>query len=729
MSLLPDPPGTGPATPACHVAAGEARGRWVAYLIGLAVGLAMLSLLLDGETVLGRGGLWRWPAADLAQALTGHLALQADRWRWPPLLAGNLAAPRGMSIALTDSNPLVSLLARPLAGLLGHPVNLLGAWLAACFLAQPVAAVFALRGFGTAPALRRGATGALAALAAAVLAATLPALLARHGHINLLGHAYLLLALGLALRLGRDLAWGAAARRRWVAAGAVLLAAILSHPTLFLLSAAVLAGPAAQALVTWRPDGPRQGGWRRGSWHQGGWRHAVALALATGVPVLLSRLLAGPLGGGDKGFGYFSMNLLSPVWPQRSGVFGAGLPVLDATGGQYEGFNYLGAGGLLLLAAAAVLGGRPLRAGLRRHRGLALVLLGLVLLALTPRVHAGPLLVLPLPLAPWDQVFAPMRSSGRAFWPVGYALLLGAVAVLARRLPWPGLAALLALALALQGWDTAPLRAEARAAFSGAGQSPPALVLPAGIARATVGPLCLEGPDAPEADALRLAALRGGAVLGGIRTARPPAWFNCESDASDLLETPLAPAELRILVPATPSPPRRDALGEGAECRRQGRYVLCARGLPLAGEPLPPGPPLPVLAAPAMGAALGPFLSAGWAVDPPGAVWSEGPRATLLLRLPPGAAGAVLRLRLSGIAREAGGARPVLLRLGQGDPVAHSLPDGVETVLDLPLGDQPGEVARVALDLFRPVDPARRGMAAPVRRAGLRLHAVSLHRP
>ena len=82
-------------------------------------------------------------------------------------------------------------------------------------------------------------------------------------------------------------------------------------------------------------------------------------------------VLSGPLGGGDKGFVFFSMNLLSPFWPQRSGVFGADLPILDGTGGEYQGYNWLGAGVMLLLLVAlgraAIRGRRPRPHGMARR--------------------------------------------------------------------------------------------------------------------------------------------------------------------------------------------------------------------------------------------------------------------------------------------------------------------------------------------------------------------------
>ena len=63
--------------------------------------------------------------------------------------------------------------------------------------------------------------------------------------------------------------------------------------------------------------------------------------------MVVYELVSGGSGGADIGWGHYSMNLLSPIWPAHSGLFGPNRPDMDATGGQYEGFNYLGAGGWL----------------------------------------------------------------------------------------------------------------------------------------------------------------------------------------------------------------------------------------------------------------------------------------------------------------------------------------------------------------------------------------------
>ena len=269
-----------------------------AYVLAALIGALAVAWLMPAATIAGDGGLWTAPTGDIAQNVTGHLALQSDGWRFPPLVAGNLMWPHGLSIAMTDSNPFMSLLGKLLADIRGAPGNLMGVWYAACWLLQPLAAVYAVRSFG--------ARRLESMLAAAVFAVCFPALLARTAHMNLCAHFILLLALGLAARM---VAAGDGRRARaWLLAGGLLTLAILSHPYLFVFSAALLAAPLLQVLLAGRRDRLRATGY---------------YLAACAVPVLAYGALSFSLGGAEKRFGHFSMNLLSPIWPQRSGVFGA----------------------------------------------------------------------------------------------------------------------------------------------------------------------------------------------------------------------------------------------------------------------------------------------------------------------------------------------------------------------------------------------------------------------
>lgn len=650
------------------------------YILALLVGAGAASLL--PLSMVAGGGWWLAPSGDVAQSLIGHLAFQMDAWRLPLLNIGTLMPPGGINTMLLDANPAMSLLAKMLPA---GPHNLLGGWLFACFLLQPVAAVYALRGMGE----RRVAP----ALVVAALAALWPALWFRPMHPNLCGHFIILLALGATLRLLRG-------QRGWRMAWAALLLGGFTHPYLLVMAAALLcAVPLAGIgkLVLARAGRvPLAGG-------EAPWRGLVAFGVALGSVVALMAL-AGffGAGAGDRGFGRFSMNLLSPVMPQHSGLFGGG--TLDATGGQYEGFNYLGAGVLVLLLLAWH---RPPRA----LWPLLAVLAGLTALALSSRIHVGPILILDLGLKPWEDIFGAVRASGRLFWPVGYAGLVVAVAVLANRLPPARFAALGLMAVALQWQDSGPLRARAQAMLA----TPTAAAAPPGFAQAVAGaslltilpaPACVTGADRDLAQTLTLVAVRAGVPVSSVAAGRVPPGFGCESAASDAMEAALRPGELRlVLEPAFLA--RMDARLLGpAGCLGEGP-ALCGAGLgtPLAASP-PPAMPPRGQALPAD--ALRPFQAHGWAGP-----WNAGPRSSLLI--PQG--GGTLALTLRAAALNAGGSRRIRVAVN-GVATEWNLPDMADATHSLAL--PPGPV-RITFDVPRPVDPQRRGLGPIAHRVGFAL--------
>ena len=183
------------------------------------------------------------------------------------------------------------------------------------------------------------------------------------------------------------------------------------------------------------------------------------------VDLRRGRISSGAFGRGTgrtasaPGFGYFSMNLASPFWPQRSGLFPGFYPIVDATGGQYQGYNYLGFGAILISVVAIVANFVELRAKLVEHRELFAALICLLLFAVSHRVFVGNVKLLDLDYS-WrlDQVLGVFRSSGRMFWPIFYALVLfGLVNVLRYLRPASGVAFVVACCL-LQLADTNPLR-------------------------------------------------------------------------------------------------------------------------------------------------------------------------------------------------------------------------------------------------------------------------------
>lgn len=376
------------------------------------------------------------PGTDLQQHMAGQLCFVAQPWHWPLFRLDRLDAPHGVNLALTDAIPLMAVVVKLLHPLVPPLAQGIGPWFGLAWLLQPVAAVYALRGTGE----RRPS----ALLAVAVIAASMPTFLYRVAHAALDGHALLLLALGLYLR-----ATGPGAGRGPTAALAALLAITLFvHPYLMVMVAAfAVAVPVTLAARRARAAG-----------------RAAALALAGVAAAMLLAWVSGELQPGDPGdVAIYSMNLAAPLWPAMSRVlpwFPAQL--MDATGGQFEGYQYLGAGLLVLLGAVGLdAAGRAwFRAGARRHVGL---LLGVaVLAAYAVSTHVW---LLQLSLLRWDVALPgarALRASGRLFWPAAYVLLVAGVrgASLTRGRAAP---ALLLAAAALQVFDTWPMRAEVHA--------------------------------------------------------------------------------------------------------------------------------------------------------------------------------------------------------------------------------------------------------------------------
>ncbi len=291
-----------------------------------------------------------------------------------------------------------------------------------------------------------------------------------------------------------------------------------------------------------------------------------------------------------------------------------------------------------------------------------MILTALTLFALSPHIYFGHTLVLSLGIKPWDQVFGAIQANGRAFWLVGYTLVLASIAKITRDLPRVGLRVVLIAAISLQLIDTAPLRAAARDYFAGRSQQPAAIDTLPGAHWLTIVPVCGHpGRAAEVAGELRLGAVRAGMWLRDMRVSRLPHWFNCESALTDGVEMPLLPREMRVfLEPPATTLFRQAALGPDISCRSVAQMIVCARDLALhIGAAVAPGTPLPELVLPASdvtGGALKKLCSYGWHEDDLGLFWSEGPRASLLFHvLPTQPAGALLlHLQIDGVARSPG---------------------------------------------------------------------------
>jgi len=305
-------------------------------------------------------------------------------------------------------------------------------------------------------AARLGQRNLATAAMATLTGLCMPALLARWGHMSMMAQFEIVLALIFYLNNQRcNRPW-----RLFVPAALLMWLALWTHTYIFVMVSAIVLAAIAQAA-----------------------RNRVlsvkslaviltGLGLVIGTVIALSGHLQTRGALGAEGVGLFSMNLLSPFFPQRSGLY-ASLrdAIADGTGGQYEGFSYLGIGVLMLLLMTLPWQVRKLHQAWRKHPWLVGLFFGLTLFALSNFIYLGPLQLLHLPLPDSVLQFASMfRATGRFFWPVMYTLaalaIAGPIAFYGRR----G-ALLLLVALPLQWLDTTPLRRDFAARVRTPGQS------------------------------------------------------------------------------------------------------------------------------------------------------------------------------------------------------------------------------------------------------------------
>jgi hypothetical protein len=348
---------------------------------------------------------------------------------------GSVGAPAGTNVIFVDVIPIAAFLGKIVSGLAGRVIVPYGLWVGLCFVLSAVLAVLVV--------VEVGQRSILASVAASLLVLSAPALLHRFGHLGLLAHFEILGAFFLYLRDRRL----TAARFRTAAWSAWLVLTLLTHVYLFAMIGSIYVA----SLLRRRRVEPSR-------------RPLAEPAFVVGA-VIAVMVIAGHVGPGTGtspfagGFGYFSMNLVSPFWPQRSGVFPGQQAIIDATGGQYEGFNYLGFGSLLMVFGAVGLNLSEFSMMMRRHRELAVVLTLLTLFAVSHRVFLGSIELIDLDFS-WhvDRLLGIFRSSGRMFWPAYYGLMLGGLVLLLRRLSPAWQVGIVVACCALQLVDTEPLR-------------------------------------------------------------------------------------------------------------------------------------------------------------------------------------------------------------------------------------------------------------------------------
>lgn len=351
--------------------------------------------------VLGLSPYWLTEVDDVTQYISGFNVYFRAPWQLPLLAFDGLNYPQGTRVTFVDAIPLYAVLLKALLPTSLAPFNPYGIWVVLCFVLQAVGAWWISR------ELRLDSWVFLISIV--VIFLFCPALMARIGHISLMSHWVILFALALYIRGLRcgfsPLGWTV-----------LLVAAFYINIYLFAMATGIYF---AAMLAT-------------GTCLKGYRLVTLALPLVILLLSLFVTILPLPPGGVSRetGFGFFSMNMLSPI-------MGGGVFQIKASEvlGQAEGFNYLGLGVILSLVAAFWIYWHRDPSFFKRHWPLFVLMIAYTAYSLSSHIYFGSTQVLELKYPPlFDYVTSQFRASGRFFWPVAYSLMIFALLMLFRRL-------------------------------------------------------------------------------------------------------------------------------------------------------------------------------------------------------------------------------------------------------------------------------------------------------
>ena len=405
---------------------------FTSYFLAVAIACGFVSYLFPLTFLMGHSTVFDY--GDIAQHVSGWWYYARDSWHFPLLHTTRLDHPAGVSVAYTDSIPLLALPFKVLITLFPtwfpEHFHYFGWWMGLVFVSQAIAATFLIRALGV--------KSIFAVLIAVGFALTWPVIHARYHHPALMMQSIIIYAIALYF-LGRQKTWSSSAVS--FAFVGLNLVALTVHPYFLPFTA----GFFTAFLVDQAIKGES-------------WLRQLKRLLVLGVLLACAILLLGYTGRKSfANYGYatnFYLDLMAPFC-------GGGKLIACGSGPEYvfpyhEGFNYLGAGLLLLIPFAAILNWRAVVSFPKTYPAFTLLLFGFLLYTLTNQMHLNDAVLFSFDLPTWtENLTGTFRAAGRFFWPISTFVLFVTLASLLKKKTWL-VALLLTTALVLQVKDVKP---------------------------------------------------------------------------------------------------------------------------------------------------------------------------------------------------------------------------------------------------------------------------------
>lgn len=355
-----------------------------------------------------------WLVEDPATGQLGWMFFRnQESLTFPFGWAASLGYPLGEPIAYLDSMPLVALLFWPFRHILPDTFQYIGLWFALCSVLQFY--------FGYRVSRHLTNNDTLSSVIGGLLFMMAPPFAWRAlGHFALASHWLIVAALEFYLAASARIS-----RSRMAGGVAICFVAGGINPYITLLSLMLVGAGYLRSIVLAARDGEMSSAVKVSI-------IGVVVSVAAAVVALLA--FGFIIVGGDAkgyaggGYGYYSMNLLAPIDPfDYPALLLKKQPTFP---GQYEGYNYLGLGVIVLLAAAVIRSPRAVGKYFLDNEALfaRLVVIVSTLLALSLKMTAGQKVFFDWAPPPFIyDLLSAFRASGRLFWAAFYIILAATI--------------------------------------------------------------------------------------------------------------------------------------------------------------------------------------------------------------------------------------------------------------------------------------------------------------
>lgn len=410
------------------------KSSWTDAIVGAVIGATAFWLIVGFGVLDTSNILWLTTVSDTTTHYLGWVFYRNDGWHWPAGLNPNYGLEYSSSVIFSDSVPLLAFVVKLFSGVLPPVFQYSGWWLLLCFILQTYFSIRLLRLVSDDPWVVH--------IGLILFVFSPPMLWRLGGHFSMVAHWLILISIYMYFSsAGRTLLQTC----KW----ALLLAcAALVHTYLF-----------AMILPVWGANVYKRA--QAADIRLKDFYPEILVVLGSTICVLwfagFFPLRSSYLSGG---YGVHRINLLGLFNPHgvasdASDQWSYVLPSIPQGEGDYEGFNYLGLGGVLVFVLAITPAIKYRRLVLIDvFKPLAIACLLLTIFAITNHLGFGG-----VSLDIWLPKFVikianVMRASGRFFWPVFYIILLASIWLILKAYPRPVGVSILALSAILQVVDT-----------------------------------------------------------------------------------------------------------------------------------------------------------------------------------------------------------------------------------------------------------------------------------